>query len=107
MIEAMTASEMLEKTVVSMLMIFPLGLLLGFFFPTGMRLARAAGDSETPWYWALNGVFGVLSSALAVFVSIFSGISMNFYIAVLCYSGVLACIVQINSTIKRSRVVAR
>jgi hypothetical protein len=69
-----------------------------------MRLTRAAGDSETPWYWALNGIFGVLSSALAVFVAIFSGISTNFYIAVLCYSGVLVCIVRMNSTIKRSRV---
>ena len=95
---------MLEKVGVSMLMIFPVGLLLGFFFPTGMRLARAAGDSETPWYWAQNGIFGVLSFALAVFVAIFFGISMNFYIAALCYSGVLVCIVQINSTIKRSRV---
>ena len=103
-ITAMIASGMLAKIGVSILVIFPLGFLLGFFFPTGMRLTRAAGDSETPWYWALNGIFGVLSSALAVFVAIFSGISTNFYIAVLCYSGVLVCIVKMNSTIKRSRV---
>ena len=45
--------------------------------------------SDTPWYWALNGVFGVLFSAIAVLVSIYAGISINFYIAAACYCEVL------------------
>ena len=87
----------------SVLVILPLGVLLGFFFPTGMRLVRAAGDSETPWYWALNGIFGVLASALAVFFAIFSGISTNFYAGAICYAAVLACLVQIFTASKRER----
>lgn len=65
--------------------IFPLGLLMGFFFPIGMRLAQRGSEAHTPWYWGLNGVFGVLSSALAVFCSIYVGIRASFYVAAACY----------------------
>jgi hypothetical protein len=68
------------------LVISPLGLLLGFFFPTGMRIARSYGSAETPWYWALNGIFGVLFSAVAVFISIYVGISFNLYFSALLYA---------------------
>ena len=73
-------------------LLIPLGILMGFAFPTGMRLVRITRASETPWYWALNGVFSVLSSALAVFVSIYSGISTSLTIGIVCYLLVLFCI---------------
>jgi len=76
------------KIAASVGMIFPLGLLLGVFFPTGMRMAKAAAAADTPWYWALNGVFGVLCSALAVLISIMISVSTNFYIAAVCYAAV-------------------
>lgn len=88
----MITSGMPWKILVSIAVIFPVGVVLGFFFPTGMRLARSLRAAETPWYWALNGVFGVLASALAVFFSIFFGISTNFFIAAGCYSLVLVCV---------------
>lgn len=74
------------KIAASVVVIFPLGVLLGFFFPIGMRLARQSASGETPWYWALNGIFGVLCSALAVFISIYVSISTNFYLAAGCYA---------------------
>jgi hypothetical protein len=74
------------KILVSILVIFPLGILMGFFFPTGMKLAQATNTAETPWYWALNGIFGVLCSALAVFISIYFGVSQNFYLGSFCYA---------------------
>ncbi len=84
------------KIAVSIASIAPLGLLLGLFFPTGMRLAREVRRSETPWYWALNGIFGVLCSALAVFVSIYSGIGTNFYLAAACYAAAAPCLVRMQ-----------
>jgi len=90
LISNMITSAMLKKIVVSVIVIFPLGMLMGLFFPTGMRLVK--GDTETPWYWALNGIFGVLCSALAVFFSIYFGISTNFYIAAFCYAMLLICL---------------
>ena len=70
----------------AIILIAPIGLLLGMFFPTGMQIVRSISPDEIPWYWALNGIFGVLCSAIAVFISIYFGISKNFYIAALCYA---------------------
>ena len=83
------AAPILLKIVISVVVIFPIGLLMGLFFPTGMRLTKSIALEETPWYWALNGIFSVLCSALAVFISIYIGISVNFYIAAACYGAVL------------------
>ena len=57
-----------------------------------MRLARMVQTEDTPWFWALNGIFGVLCSVLAVFLSIHFGISTNFYIAACCYLALVFCI---------------
>lgn len=76
----------------SVLLIFPLGLLMGFFFPTGMKLAQQHEAEATPWYWALNGIFGLLSSAIAVFLSIYFGISTNFYLGLVIYALLPLCL---------------
>jgi len=82
----MVAEDLSLRVCAAVAIIFPLGCLMGMFFPVGMRLAKSACPSDTPWYWALNGIFGVLCSALAVLISIYVGISTNFYIATACYA---------------------
>jgi hypothetical protein len=89
------SASMLVKILASIAAIVPLGLLLGTAFPTGMRLVMFTRSAETPWYWALNGVFGVLCAALTVFISIYSGISMSLYIGAFCYVLILLCIPRI------------
>lgn len=89
LLTTMIAASLPLKIGVSVSVIFPVGLLMGLFFPTGMRLAKEIATDETPWYWALNGIFGVLCSALGVFISIYIGVSVNFYIAAICYCSVL------------------
>jgi hypothetical protein len=97
LLPALVTASMPFKISVSIILIFPVGFLLGFFFPTGMRLVRKVSSDETPWYWALNGVFGVLCSALAVFISINVGVSANFYVAALCYLAILPALKMICS----------
>ena len=93
------ASSLPIKIALAVVVIFPLGLLLGQFFPAGMRMAGRAGAPETPWYWAINGVFGVLSSAVAVLVSVHLSLSANFWIAGACYAGLL---VPLRVLVKRA-----
>ncbi len=81
----MVSASMAAKIAASIAVIVPLGVLLGFAFPTGMKIVGSARASETPWYWAINGVFGVLCAALTVFVSIYFGISTSFYVGASCY----------------------
>lgn len=88
LLDQMVTASIATRIFTSIVAIFPMGLMMGLFFPTGMRLAKAVCPVETPWYWALNGIFGVLCSAIAVLISIYVGISANFYLAAFCYSAV-------------------
>lgn len=99
----MMTSSMPIKIATAIITIFPMGMLLGLFFPTGMRLVRDLRAGETPWYWALNGVFSVLCSALAVLISIYLGVSINFYIAAACYLVALGSLWSITRTTKKRR----
>jgi hypothetical protein len=90
------ADAVLVKIGVAITVIFPLGLLLGCFFPTGMRLVNARRDPSTAWYWAMNGVCGVLCSALAVFISIYYGISRNLQVAAVLYAATLGCLYRFS-----------
>lgn len=92
LVAGMISEPITTKALLCVLAIFPLGILLGCFFPTGMKTFKPLVADDTPWFWALNGIFGVLSSATAVFVSIYFGISVNFYIAAVCYLSILMVI---------------
>jgi predicted membrane-bound spermidine synthase len=72
-----------------LLMIFPAGFMMGFAFPTGMRLTEQVSDSLTPWFWGINGALGVVASALAMVISIGAGLPMTILAGAVCY-GLLA-----------------
>ena len=90
------AEDTTTKILMSVLVIFPVGMLMGLFFPTGMRLVQTDYEDDTPWFWALNGIMGVLCAALAVFVSLIFGISVNFFIAAVAYAFVLWCVYSLR-----------
>ena len=65
--------------------ITPAGLLLGFGFPTGMRLIAAIDSRPTPWFWGINGAAGVLAAISAIAVSLALGITATLILGALCY----------------------
>jgi hypothetical protein len=73
------------RAAVCVAVIAPAGLLMGFAFPTGMRLVEAADPRPTPWLWGINGAAGVLASVLAVVTSIALGIGATLAIGAVCY----------------------
>jgi spermidine synthase len=70
---------------VSVIQIMPLGFLLGFAFPTGIRLVEAVDRSPTPWFWGINGATGVIASVAGLMLSISVGINVTFLISAFCY----------------------
>jgi hypothetical protein len=92
----LAGASTVNRALASLGLIVPVGLVLGVFFPVGMRLVRERGSGETPWYWAINGVFGVLASALAVLVSIHFGISRSFWISAGCYAALTPCTIALR-----------
>ncbi len=77
--------ERLVRICISIAIILPLGFLLGFAFPTGMRLVEAVDSQPTPWFWGINGATGVLASVLGVTFSMALGINITMLLAAACY----------------------
>ena len=73
------------RAAICVLSIMPAGLLLGFGFPTGMRLISAIDSRPTPWFWGINGAAGVLAAISAIAVSLALGITVTLILGALCY----------------------
>ena len=73
------------RALVSLAAILPSGLLMGFGFPTGMRLCNTIDARPTPWFWAVNGAAGVLGAGIAVATSITVSINVSLWIGAACY----------------------
>jgi hypothetical protein len=83
--QATAGQDRILRVAVSLAAILPLGFLLGFAFPTGMRLVESIDSLPAPWFWGVNGAAGVLASVLAVITSISFGINVTMMIAAACY----------------------
>lgn len=83
--QATTDRERFVRIGISLAAIRPLGFLLGFVFPTGMRLVSAIDTQPTPWFWGINGATGVLASVLSVMFSMSFGINVTMLISAACY----------------------
>ncbi|MBI5497076.1 MAG: hypothetical protein HY904_18825 [Deltaproteobacteria bacterium] len=57
---------------------------MGTAFPAGLR---RFGNARLPWFWAVNGAFGVLGSVLAVVIAMVGGFSSALQGAALLYAG--------------------
>lgn len=62
--------SLIERASVCLLAMVPAGIVMGFMFPTGMRLCTRIDSRITPWLWAVNGSAGVLATGGAVLVSL-------------------------------------
>jgi hypothetical protein len=85
LVASFEAYPILVRAVAAILVIAPLGLLMGFGFPTGMRLVNAIDPRPTPWFWAINGAAGVLAASIAVAVNIAFSINVSIWLGAACY----------------------
>jgi len=67
-------------------LLMPLGFLMGFPFPSGLRLLREMKmENYIPWMWGINGVSSVLGSAIAMVIAISLGFTEALLMAAGCY----------------------
>ena len=85
LVAAFEGRDLASRVLVALGAIVPSGLLMGFGFPTGMRLVNAIDTRPTPWFWAINGAAGVFAAGLAVGVSIAFSINASLWIGATCY----------------------
>lgn len=84
-IEASLAAGFGRRALVAVAFAFPIGFVLGFFFPLGLRNLRQASPVAQSWMWGLNGAFGVLGGMAAILVSMSLGIRACLLAGAACY----------------------
>jgi Spermine/spermidine synthase domain len=80
------------RVTVALLLIAPLGALLGVPFPTGLRLIGKEASSLVSWAWAVNAFFTVIGSVLAPILAMAFGFAAVHIIAASCYTLALLAI---------------
>jgi hypothetical protein len=78
--------SLIERASVCLLTVVPAGVLMGFMFPTGMRLCARIDSRITPWLWAVNGASGVLASGTVVLVSINTSLNHSLWVGAVAYA---------------------
>jgi len=73
------------RIVVSLLMLAPLGTLLGMPFPTGIKAVSTESNTFIPWAWGVNGFFTVIGSVGALILGMALGFKIVILLAALCY----------------------
>ncbi len=74
------------RIVVTIVALFPLGMLLGVPFPRGLALVGRTAPRLTPWVWAVNGCASVISAVLAAMIALTWGFSVVLWSAAGAYA---------------------
>jgi hypothetical protein len=82
---SMTGASTAMRILVSAILLFPCGFLMGMAFPLGMKIAAREEGSPQAWYWAINGAFSVIASVLAVVVAVFWGVTATLFTGLAVY----------------------
>jgi hypothetical protein len=74
--ESLIGFNLTLKIILTFLVIFPLGFLMGFPFPTGVRLLGQGEKRLIPWAWATNAFSSVINSIFALIVAFWGGYNL-------------------------------
>jgi hypothetical protein len=86
LLDAAETGSLIERAFVCLVTVAPAGVLMGFMFPTGMRLCTRIDSRITPWLWAVNGAAGVLASGVVVLVSIATSLNHSLWLGAAAYT---------------------
>lgn len=84
------------RIVLGVLLVAPLGLLMGVPFPTGLRRAGREARNLVAWGWAANGAASVFGSTLTMLVSMTYGFTVSFFLGTLAYMVALVVVLTLQ-----------
>jgi hypothetical protein len=93
------ALDLIYRVALSILLLAPLGLLMGMPFPLGIRLVDRMNLTLVPWAWGVNGFGSVVGSILAVMVAQSYGFALVIGLAVVIYLGGLVAVLSLGREI--------
>ena len=77
------------RLLLSIIVIAPIGVLLGLAMPIGLHRFEAIFPAAVPYAWAVNGLASVVASVLGVAIALFAGFRATMLIAAVCYGAAL------------------
>jgi hypothetical protein len=106
-IEALLGEPIAARIAVTVVLLMPIGLLLGMPYPLGITVLRGFSEHLVPWAWGLNGALSVVASVLAIFIGSRIGFSMAFLTGVAAYAVGLGALSAVDRPSVRARSPAR
>lgn len=76
------------RVVIVLLLVLPLGVLMGVFVPTALDQLKKTAPGFVPWAWGINGIFSVLAPVLSIAFSMTWGIDALLLAAIPIYLAV-------------------
>jgi hypothetical protein len=74
------------RITLTLLLVAPMGVLLGIPFPTGIKTVSRISEAFIPWAWGVNGFFTVIGSVGAVILGMMLGFKMVILLATAFYA---------------------
>jgi SAM-dependent methyltransferase len=80
------------RVLLSVLLLAPLGILLGMPFPNGLRTVAGETPALVPWAWGVNGFFTVIGTIAAMILGMAFGFKTVLLLGAFCYLTSLAAL---------------
>lgn len=78
------------RGLVVLVLLAPLGVLLGIPFPVGVRLVAQTHPALVPWAWGVNGFFTVIGTVVGLMLAMTYGFTVAVGVAAGCYVAAMA-----------------
>jgi len=85
------------RITIALLLVAPLGFVLGMPFPLGLRLAMQRSSALGSWAWGVNGFFTVIGTVLALIFGMMIGFRIVLVLASVCYLGALLAVLWLSN----------
>ncbi len=85
LLDRFLSSSILTRSLITMATVLPGGFLMGFPFPTGLRILNHLFPKDIAWMWGVNAVMSVVGSILAVIIAILFGFTWTLLAGALAY----------------------
>jgi hypothetical protein len=79
-----------QRIAIAIVLLAPLGLVMGMPMPIGVRVLARESPDLIPWAWGVNGAASVMGSVAALAVALLAGFNQAMLVAAVLYLGALA-----------------
>jgi predicted membrane-bound spermidine synthase len=98
------------RIAITVVLLAPLGFVMGMPMPTGMRILARAAPELVPWAWGVNGAMSVLGSVVALVIALLAGFNQALLVGAALYLLAVVCITRPRQSVASDaapRAVAR